>query len=46
MPVYKDESTKKWYFSTRYKDVYGNNKGNFRVALATIVHGRSDKAGF
>ncbi|PTI21368.1 tyrosine-type recombinase/integrase [Staphylococcus warneri] len=26
MPVYKDENTGKWYFSTRYKDVYGNNK--------------------
>ncbi|MGX0380752.1 hypothetical protein, partial [Staphylococcus auricularis] len=26
MPVYKDDKTGKWYFSTRYKDVYGNNK--------------------
>ena len=26
MPVYKDDNTGKWYFSIRYKDVYGNNK--------------------
>ncbi|WP_242437340.1 hypothetical protein, partial [Staphylococcus aureus] len=25
MPVYKDDNTGKWYFSIRYKDVYGNN---------------------
>ncbi|WP_223224412.1 hypothetical protein, partial [Staphylococcus aureus] len=23
MPVYKDDNTGKWYFSIRYKDVYG-----------------------
>ncbi len=25
MPVYKDDNTGKWYFSIRYKDVYGVN---------------------
>ncbi|WP_390484819.1 hypothetical protein, partial [Staphylococcus pseudintermedius] len=23
MPVYKDDKTGKWYFSVRYKDVFG-----------------------
>ena len=26
MPVYKDEKTKKFYFSVRYKDTFGQNK--------------------
>lgn len=26
MAVYKDKTTGKWYFSVRYKDIYGNNK--------------------
>lgn len=30
MAVYKDKTTGKWYFSVRYKDIYGNNKRKLR----------------
>ena len=33
MPVYKDDNTGKWYFSIRYKDVYGNNKRKMQRAV-------------
>lgn len=26
MAVYKDDKSAKWYFTIRYKDIYGNNK--------------------
>lgn len=46
MPVYKDESTKKWYFSTRYKDVYGNNKRKLKRGFATKREAKSEEARF
>lgn len=35
MPVYKDDNTGKWYFSIRYKDVYGNNKRKMQRGFST-----------
>lgn len=46
MPVYKDESTKKWYFSIRYKDVYGNNKRKLKRGFATKREAKSEEARF
>ncbi|WP_154836048.1 site-specific integrase [Staphylococcus pasteuri] len=46
MPVYKDENTGKWYFSTRYKDVYGNSKRKLQHGFKTKREAKSAEASF
>ncbi|WP_180754199.1 Arm DNA-binding domain-containing protein, partial [Staphylococcus pseudintermedius] len=35
MPVYKDDKSDKWYFTVRYKDIYGNNKRKLKRGFKT-----------
>ncbi|PNZ87136.1 tyrosine-type recombinase/integrase [Staphylococcus devriesei] len=46
MAVYKDEKTNKWYFSTRYKDVYGNNKRKLKRGYKTKREAKNAEASF
>lgn len=46
MPIYKDDNTNKWYFSTRYKDVYGNNKRKVKRGFNTKREAKSAEANF
>ncbi|OHR53668.1 tyrosine-type recombinase/integrase [Staphylococcus sp. HMSC061G12] len=46
MPVYKDDSTNKWYFSIRYKDVYGNNKRKMKRGYSTKREAKYAEAAF
>lgn len=46
MPVYKDDSTSKWYFSIRYKDVYGNNKRKMKRGYNTKREAKYAEAAF
>lgn len=46
MSVYKDNKTGKWYFSARYKDVYGNNKRKLRRGFKTKREAKSAEAEF
>ena len=43
MPVYKDDNTGKWYFSIRYKDVYGNNKRKMQRGFQLSVKLREQR---
>ncbi|MGL4008154.1 tyrosine-type recombinase/integrase [Staphylococcus nepalensis] len=46
MPIYKDEITNKYYFSTRYKDVYGNNKRKVKRGFRTKREAKAAEASF
>ena len=46
MPIYKDDNTNKWYYSTRYKDVYGNNKRKVKRGFKTKREAKSAEANF
>lgn len=46
MPVYKDDKTNKYYFSTRYKDVYGNNKRKVKRGFRTKREAKTAEASF
>lgn len=46
MPIYKDEKTNKYYFSIRYKDVYGNNKRKVKRGFKTKKEAKSAESTF
>ncbi|EGQ4283847.1 tyrosine-type recombinase/integrase [Staphylococcus pseudintermedius] len=46
MPVYKDDKTGKWYFSVRYKDVFGNNKRKMKRGFKTKRQAKVAEADF
>lgn len=46
MPIYEDEITNKYYFSTRYKDVYGNNKRKVKRGFRTKREAKAAEASF
>lgn len=46
MAAYKDEKTNKWYFSIRYKDVYGNNKRKVKRGFKTKREAKQAEATF
>lgn len=46
MPVYKDDKSDKWYFTVRYKDIYGNNKRKLKRGFKTKREAKSAEAEF
>ncbi|MBT2860624.1 site-specific integrase [Staphylococcus coagulans] len=46
MPVYKDDKSGKWYFTVRYKDIYGNNKRKLKRGFKTKREAKSAEAEF
>lgn len=46
MPVYKNADNNTWYFSSRYKDVYGNNKRKIRRGYKTKREAKQAESSF
>ncbi|MDG0843115.1 site-specific integrase [Staphylococcus equorum] len=46
MPIYKDERTNKYYYSVRYKDVYGNNKRKMKRGFKTKREAKAAESEF
>ncbi|MBU7218723.1 tyrosine-type recombinase/integrase [Staphylococcus gallinarum] len=46
MPIYKDEKTNKYFYSVRYKDVYGNNKRKVKRGFKTKREAKAAEASF